>query len=40
MMRRRNQMMSKAYEQMIKDVFATTAADRKLRGVRKGKFAF
>lgn len=40
MMRRRNQMMSKAYEQMINDVFATTAADRKRHGVRKGKFAF
>jgi UDP-N-acetylglucosamine diphosphorylase/glucosamine-1-phosphate N-acetyltransferase len=40
MMRRRNQMMSKAYEQMIKDVFASTAADRKLHGVHKGKFAF
>jgi UDP-N-acetylglucosamine diphosphorylase/glucosamine-1-phosphate N-acetyltransferase len=40
MMRRRNQRMSKAYEQMIKDVFATTAADRKRRGIRKGKFAF
>jgi UDP-N-acetylglucosamine diphosphorylase/glucosamine-1-phosphate N-acetyltransferase len=40
MMGRRNQMMSKAYEQMIKDVFASTAADRKLHGVHKGKFAF
>jgi UDP-N-acetylglucosamine diphosphorylase / glucose-1-phosphate thymidylyltransferase / UDP-N-acetylgalactosamine diphosphorylase / glucosamine-1-phosphate N-acetyltransferase / galactosamine-1-phosphate N-acetyltransferase len=40
MMRRRNQMMSKAYEQMIKDVFATTAADRKRHRIRKGKFTF
>jgi hypothetical protein len=40
MMGRRKQIMSKAYEQMIKDVFATTAADRKQCGVRKGKFAF
>ena len=40
MMRRRNQLMSEAYGQMIKDLFATTAADRKKRGVRKGKFAF
>jgi UDP-N-acetylglucosamine diphosphorylase / glucose-1-phosphate thymidylyltransferase / UDP-N-acetylgalactosamine diphosphorylase / glucosamine-1-phosphate N-acetyltransferase / galactosamine-1-phosphate N-acetyltransferase len=39
MMRRRKQIMTKAYEQMIKDVFATTAADRKRYGVRKGKFA-
>ena len=40
MMRRRNQLMSEAYGQMIKDLFATTATDRKKRGVRKGKFAF
>jgi UDP-N-acetylglucosamine diphosphorylase/glucosamine-1-phosphate N-acetyltransferase len=40
MMGRRNQTMSKAYEQMIKDVFATTAADRKRYGIHKGKFAF
>lgn len=40
MMRRRNQLMSKAYEQMIRDLFVTTAADRKKEGVRKGKFAF
>lgn len=40
MMRRRNQLMSEAYGQMIKDLFATTAADRKKHGVRKGKFAF
>jgi hypothetical protein len=25
---------------MIKDVFATTAPDRKRHGIRKGKFAF
>jgi UDP-N-acetylglucosamine diphosphorylase / glucose-1-phosphate thymidylyltransferase / UDP-N-acetylgalactosamine diphosphorylase / glucosamine-1-phosphate N-acetyltransferase / galactosamine-1-phosphate N-acetyltransferase len=40
MMGRRNQTMSKAYEQMIKDVFATTAPDRKRHGISKGKFAF
>ena len=40
MMRRRNQIMSKAYKQMIKDVFEITAAERKRHGVRKGKFAF
>ncbi len=40
MMRRRNQLMSEAYGQMIKDLFATTAADRKKHGVHKGKFAF
>jgi UDP-N-acetylglucosamine diphosphorylase/glucosamine-1-phosphate N-acetyltransferase len=39
MMRRRNQTMTKAYEQMIKDVFAITALDRKRIGVRTGKFA-
>ena len=39
MMVRRNQMMSKAYEQMIKHVFAATAEDRKKHGVRKGMFA-
>jgi UDP-N-acetylglucosamine diphosphorylase/glucosamine-1-phosphate N-acetyltransferase len=38
-MRRRNQMMTKAYEQMIKDLFAITAPDRKRTGVRGGKFA-
>jgi UDP-N-acetylglucosamine diphosphorylase/glucosamine-1-phosphate N-acetyltransferase len=38
MMRRRNQMMTKAYEQMIKDLFAITALDRKQTGVRRGKF--
>ncbi len=40
MMRRRNQTMTKAYEQMIKDVFAITTSDRKRIGVRRGKFAF
>jgi UDP-N-acetylglucosamine diphosphorylase/glucosamine-1-phosphate N-acetyltransferase len=39
MMSRRNQTMSRAYEQMIKDVFYMTAFDRKRAGVRKGKFA-
>src|SRR3712207_4881857 len=39
MMRRRNQMMTKAYEQMIKDLFSITATDRKRTGVRRGKFA-
>ncbi|MDQ3887662.1 MAG: hypothetical protein M3251_00135 [Thermoproteota archaeon] len=39
MMRRRNQMMTKAYERMIKDLFAITASDRKRTGVRRGKFA-
>jgi UDP-N-acetylglucosamine diphosphorylase / glucose-1-phosphate thymidylyltransferase / UDP-N-acetylgalactosamine diphosphorylase / glucosamine-1-phosphate N-acetyltransferase / galactosamine-1-phosphate N-acetyltransferase len=39
MMRRRNQTLTKAYEQMIKDVFAITALDRKQIGVRRGKFA-
>ena len=38
MMRRRNQMMTKAYEQMIEDLFAITAQDRKRTGVRRGKF--
>ena len=38
-MRRRNQMMTKAYEQMIKDLFSITAPDRKRTGVRRGKFA-
>ncbi|HYX71328.1 MAG TPA: hypothetical protein VE732_01035, partial [Nitrososphaera sp.] len=40
MMRRRNQTMTKAYEQMIKDIFAITTSDRKRTGVRRGKFAF
>jgi flagellar motor component MotA len=39
MMRRRSQTMTKAYEQMIKDLFAITALDRKRTGVRRGKFA-
>jgi UDP-N-acetylglucosamine diphosphorylase / glucose-1-phosphate thymidylyltransferase / UDP-N-acetylgalactosamine diphosphorylase / glucosamine-1-phosphate N-acetyltransferase / galactosamine-1-phosphate N-acetyltransferase len=39
MMMRRNQTMTKAYEQMIKDLFAITALDRKRTGVRRGKFA-
>src|SRR5215210_1081852 len=38
MMRRRNQTMTKAYEQMIKDVFAITTLDRKRIGIRRGKF--
>lgn len=39
MMSRRSQTMSKAYEQMIKDVFSMTALERKRAGVRKGRFA-
>jgi len=39
MMSRRNQAMSKAYEQMVKDVFSMTTIDRKRAGVRKAKFA-
>jgi uncharacterized protein (UPF0210 family) len=39
MMIRRNQTMTKAFEQMIKDVFAITVMDRKRMGVRRGKFA-
>jgi len=39
MMSRRSQTMSKSYEQMIKEVFAMTAAERKRAGVRKAKFA-
>jgi UDP-N-acetylglucosamine diphosphorylase / glucose-1-phosphate thymidylyltransferase / UDP-N-acetylgalactosamine diphosphorylase / glucosamine-1-phosphate N-acetyltransferase / galactosamine-1-phosphate N-acetyltransferase len=38
-MPRRGQSMSKAYEQMIKDAFLMTAADRKTAGVRRAKFA-
>ena len=38
-MPRRGQSMSKAYEQMIKDAFLMTAADRKKASVRKAKFA-
>ncbi|HJU34672.1 MAG TPA: putative sugar nucleotidyl transferase [Nitrososphaera sp.] len=39
MMSRRNQTMTRAYEQLITDVFAITAQDRMQIGVRKGKFA-
>ena len=39
MMSRRSQAMSKAYEQMIKDVFYMTAVERNRAGVRKGRFA-
>jgi UDP-N-acetylglucosamine diphosphorylase/glucosamine-1-phosphate N-acetyltransferase len=39
MMSRRGKSMSKAYEQMVKDVFLLTAQERKKAGVRKGKFA-
>ncbi len=39
MMRRRNQTMTKAYEQMIKDLFDITAPDRRRTGVRRCKFA-
>jgi UDP-N-acetylglucosamine diphosphorylase / glucose-1-phosphate thymidylyltransferase / UDP-N-acetylgalactosamine diphosphorylase / glucosamine-1-phosphate N-acetyltransferase / galactosamine-1-phosphate N-acetyltransferase len=39
MMTRRNQTMTKAYEEMIKDLFAITALDRNRTGVRRGKFA-
>jgi UDP-N-acetylglucosamine diphosphorylase/glucosamine-1-phosphate N-acetyltransferase len=39
MMSRRSLTMSKSYEQMIKEVFAMTAAERKRAGVRKAKFA-
>jgi len=39
MMSRRGQMMSKTYEQMIKDVFAMTATHRRQNNVRKIKFA-
>lgn len=39
MMSRRSQTMSKAYEQMIKDVFFMTAIERKRAHVRKSKFA-
>ena len=38
-MPRRGQSMSKAYEQMIKDAFLMTAAERKKAGVRRAKFA-
>lgn len=39
MMSRRSLTMSKAYEQMIKDVFSMTAIERKRAHVRKSKFA-
>jgi hypothetical protein len=38
-MPRRGQSMSKAYEQMMKDVFLATGQERKKAGVRKGKFS-
>ncbi len=39
MMSRRNQKMSSAYVQMMKDLFFTTAAERKKSKIRKGKFS-
>jgi UDP-N-acetylglucosamine diphosphorylase/glucosamine-1-phosphate N-acetyltransferase len=39
MMKRRNQTMSKAYEQLVEDVFAITARDRRRTGIMRGKFA-
>lgn len=39
MMLRRNQTMSKAYEQMIEDVYLMTRLERKHAGVRRAKFA-
>jgi UDP-N-acetylglucosamine diphosphorylase / glucose-1-phosphate thymidylyltransferase / UDP-N-acetylgalactosamine diphosphorylase / glucosamine-1-phosphate N-acetyltransferase / galactosamine-1-phosphate N-acetyltransferase len=38
MMKRRNQTMTKAYEQLVEDLFVRTAKDRKGIGVRKGNF--
>jgi UDP-N-acetylglucosamine diphosphorylase / glucose-1-phosphate thymidylyltransferase / UDP-N-acetylgalactosamine diphosphorylase / glucosamine-1-phosphate N-acetyltransferase / galactosamine-1-phosphate N-acetyltransferase len=38
MMNRRNQTMTKAYEQLLEDLFFITAKDRKGIGVRKGNF--
>lgn len=38
-MPRRGQQMSKAYEQMMRDVFLSTAQERKKAGVRRAKFA-
>ncbi|WP_337861923.1 putative sugar nucleotidyl transferase [Nitrososphaera sp.] len=38
-MPRRGQSMSKAYEQMMRDVFAMTAQDRRKAGVKRAKFA-
>ncbi len=40
MMKRRNHTMTKAYEQLVEDVFAKTELNRARLGVRKGKFAF
>src|ERR671925_485901 len=37
MMERRKQIMSKSYEQMVRDVFAMTAGDRTRGGVREGR---
>lgn len=39
MMSRRSQTMSKSYEQMIKDVFSMTSAERRSAGIRKARFA-
>ncbi|MDQ3977113.1 MAG: hypothetical protein M3264_11370 [Thermoproteota archaeon] len=39
MMKRRNQTMTKAYEQLVEDVFTVTARDRKRMDVRRGTFA-
>jgi UDP-N-acetylglucosamine diphosphorylase / glucose-1-phosphate thymidylyltransferase / UDP-N-acetylgalactosamine diphosphorylase / glucosamine-1-phosphate N-acetyltransferase / galactosamine-1-phosphate N-acetyltransferase len=39
MMKRRNQTMTKAYEQLVRDVFTITAPGRARLNVRKGKFA-
>jgi UDP-N-acetylglucosamine diphosphorylase / glucose-1-phosphate thymidylyltransferase / UDP-N-acetylgalactosamine diphosphorylase / glucosamine-1-phosphate N-acetyltransferase / galactosamine-1-phosphate N-acetyltransferase len=39
MINRRNQTMTKAYEQLVEDVFTVTARDRKRMDVRRGKFA-
>lgn len=39
MMSRRNQTMSKNYEEMIKEIFSMTTIERKRAGIRKGKFA-
>jgi UDP-N-acetylglucosamine diphosphorylase/glucosamine-1-phosphate N-acetyltransferase len=38
MMRRRNQTMTKAFQQMIEDIFSMTSQDRMRIGVRRGKF--
>jgi UDP-N-acetylglucosamine diphosphorylase / glucose-1-phosphate thymidylyltransferase / UDP-N-acetylgalactosamine diphosphorylase / glucosamine-1-phosphate N-acetyltransferase / galactosamine-1-phosphate N-acetyltransferase len=39
MMKRRNQTMTKAYEQLVEHIFAITARDRKRTNIRRGKFA-